>query len=113
MNIDFDRKSFKTDKLLNFNSYTISIIKQARISCDVRWQLANEPVDNRYFGTHVGLAKPKAGLYAKDDNASEKKDAVNDQEKVVQISDLKSKWGIDLPNEEEKCLDKAWGPLQI
>ena len=79
----------------------------------MRWQLASEPVDDRYFGTHVGLAKPKAGLYAKDDNATEKKDTENDQEKGVQISDLRSKWGIDLPNEEEKCLDKAWGPLQI
>ena len=79
----------------------------------MRWQLANEPVDDRYFGAHVGLAKPKAGLYAKDNDAREKNDAKDNLEKTVQISDLKSKWGIDLPNEEEKYLDKTWGPLQI
>ena len=52
-------------------------------------------------------------MYAKDDNSREKDNEKDNQEKLVQISDLKSKWGIDLPNEEGKCLDKTWGPLQI
>ena len=86
------------------------ILKQARISCDVRWQLENEPVDKRYFGEHVGLAKPKAGLYAKDDEKDETEK--NDRVKTVQISDLKSKWGIDLTNEEGKRLNEKWGTLQ-
>ena len=63
-------------------------------------------MDQRYFGNHVGLAKPKAGLYAKDNKAS------GISEKTVQISDLKSKWGIDLPTEEEKHLNDKWGPLR-
>ena len=101
------------DCIIYFEFSKTFIIQQARISCDVRWQLASEPVDERYFGAHVGLAKPKAGLYAKDDNATEKKDGSTNQTKTVQISDLKSKWGIDLPNKEGKYLDDIWGPLQI
>merc|ERR1712150_151236 len=89
---------------------TTNTTDKARISCDVRWQLANEPVDERYFGEHVGLAKPKAGLYAKDDEKDEIEK--NDRVKNVQISDLKSKWGIDLTNEEGKRLNEKWGTLQ-
>lgn len=72
--------------------------------------MANEPVDKRYFGQHVGLAKPKAGLYAKDDEKDGNER--NGHAKTVQISDLKSKWGIDLTNEEEKCLNETWGTLR-
>ena len=86
---------------------------QARISCDVRWQLANEKLDDRYVGPHVGLAKPKAGLYAEDDQAVNKNGAENNKnlKDKVNISQLKSKWGLHLHCEETKSLNNEWGQM--
>ena len=86
---------------------------QARISCDVRWQLASEMVDQRYVGEHVGLAKPKAGLYAKDDDGKDTDEQGNKLNQKVSISELKSKWGLELDFEEGKRLNEEWGPISI
>ena len=77
---------------------------QARISCDVRWQLASEPVDVRYIGSEAGIAKPKAGHYGKD-----KTSTVAETAKKIGIDELKEKWGLCLNAKEEKCLDEEWG----
>ena len=86
---------------------------QARISCDVRWQLASEMVDQRYVGEHVGLAKPKAGLYAKDDEGKDIDKQGNKLNQKISISELKSKWGLELDVEEGKRLNEEWGPILI
>ena len=85
---------------------------QARISCDVRWQLAAEAVDDRYIGAHVGQAKPKAGLYAKDVETLEKEEArCSSMNAKVHMSQLKTRWGLQLDADEEKHLCEEWGPL--
>ena len=90
---------------------TTNTTDKARISCDVRWQLASEQVDNRYFGPHVGLAQPKAGLYAKDNKETDSGDHYDDFKKTVNISDLKSEWNLELDAAEGEHLNDKWGPL--
>ena len=88
---------------------TFYSILQARISCDVRWQLASEAVDGRYVGSHVGLAKPKAGLYAEDNISEQENNSV--KEKKVNINELKEKWSLQLNVEQERHLNEEWGPF--
>ncbi|XP_048766849.1 uncharacterized protein LOC125673933 [Ostrea edulis] len=52
-----------------------------RISCDTRWQPANEEADPRYMGD-IGAVAPKYGLFGKE------------REKVWTVEDLKVQWGI-------------------
>ena len=67
----------------------------------------------RYVGPHVGLAKPKAGLYAEDDRASNKTDVETNKnlKSKVNISQLKSEWGLQLHCEETKYLNNEWGQM--
>ena len=66
---------------------TRNVTDKARISCDVRWQPASEPVDRRYVGK---LEKPKkfGGAYASDEKKSDQ------PQEIVTMSDLKNIWGI-------------------
>ena len=57
----------------------------------------------------MGLAKPKAGLYAEDN--SNEQDNNDVQDKKVNINELKEKWGLQLDLEEERRLNEEWGPL--
>ena len=57
----------------------------------------------------MGLAKPKAGLYA-EDNISEQEDN-SVKEKKVNINELKEKWSLQLNVEQERRLNEEWGPF--
>ena len=71
--------------------------------------MASEAIDERYVGSHVGLAKPKAGLYAEDNIGEQGDNSV--QEKKVNINELKEKWSLQLNVEQERHLNEEWGPL--
>lgn len=60
---------------------TSNLTDYVRISCDTRWQPADEAVDPRYVGD-IEVVAPKYGLFGKE------------KEKVQKVEDLKQLWGI-------------------
>lgn len=69
---------------------TANLTDSVRISCDVRWQAAAEPIDERYVGTAQELKdkqaqRKKGGAWAADGGADAS---------AVSISDLRAKWGV-------------------
>lgn len=83
---------------------TANATGRARISCDVRWQPAAEPIDDRYVGTADEMAAKKAqrkqtGAYAPAAAGGSGTGAVvlgADQtpEPVVTMADLRRRWGV-------------------
>ena len=73
---------------------TTNVTDKVRISCDVRWQPADQPSDPRYVGEIDIDSFAKAGLYSKDD---EKQDIDTDSVTSavsVTMSELKRQWGF-------------------
>lgn len=60
---------------------TSNLTDYVRISCDTRWQPADEAADPRYVGD-IGAVAPKYGLFGKE------------KEKAQKVEDLKQLWGI-------------------
>ncbi|KAK3098393.1 hypothetical protein FSP39_019089 [Pinctada imbricata] len=78
---------FKAGDVLIFTMRTVhmsttNITNFLRISCDTRWQPADEVADTRYVGD-VGVTKPKYGLFGKETLA-----------KKLTIADFKEKWKL-------------------
>ena len=67
---------------------TRNMTDKARISCDVRWQPASEPVDQRYVGKLEEKPKKFGGAYASDEKKPDQ------SQEVVTMTDLKNIWGI-------------------
>lgn len=70
---------------------TANLTGRVRLSCDVRWQPAADPIDGRYVGTMAELAEKAAqrkrgGAHARDDGQSAG---------VVTMADLRARWGLD------------------
>ena len=66
---------------------TANLTDNVRVSCDVRWQSAKEPIDDRYVGTAAEL-KEKQALRKKGGAWS------SDQAEGVTIQALRAKWGV-------------------
>ena len=49
---------------------TVNVSGLARLSCDTRWQPANEPADPRYVGKATGHLDAAFGLSAQEDEAT-------------------------------------------
>ncbi|XP_022289032.2 1-deoxypentalenic acid 11-beta-hydroxylase-like [Crassostrea virginica] len=60
---------------------TSNLTDNIRLSCDTRWQPADEEADPRFVG-QIGVVAPKFGLFGKE------------QVKAQTIDDLKQSWGI-------------------
>ncbi len=74
---------------------TANLTERVRISCDVRFQPAAEPIDERYMGSMEEM-KAKAALRKKGGAwASDGKDAAAAD--VVTMADLRKRWGLDEP----------------
>jgi len=90
---------FQAGDVLCFTMHTMhmsttNVTDKVRISCDVRWQPADQPTDPRYVGEIDIDSFAKAGLYSKDD---EKQDAdANSVASAVSVtmSELKRQWGF-------------------
>ena len=72
---------------------TANLTDEVRISCDVRFQPRDEPIDDRYIGTMEEM-KEKARLRKKGGAwASDSKDGAGAA--VVTMADLRRRWGLD------------------
>ena len=72
---------------------TVNTTDRVRISCDVRWQPAAEPRDERYFGDvdRKVAERQKAGAWAA---AGGGKGAAAVVEKARTMEDMKLLWGF-------------------
>jgi hypothetical protein len=78
---------------------TANTTDRVRISCDVRWQPAGDPRDERYFGNIAEKvkARQKAGAWADDNKEGEgktKEEAKVAEEAKRTIDDMKRLWGF-------------------
>ena len=73
---------------------TANLTDNVRISCDVRWQSAEEPIDERYTGTAEQLKEKQAQRKKGGAWAGEKSVSSNE----VTINDLRAKWGLNASN---------------
>jgi len=82
---------------------TANLTDHVRISCDVRWQPARDPVDDRYM--RPGETRPTAGAWAKDAPAgaasspSTADSAMTAEEgevgkATVTMPELRAQWGL-------------------
>jgi len=74
---------------------TVNTTNRVRISCDIRWQPAADPQDDRYFGEVDRKIKERqiAGAWA-DDKKSNTDDTNNIVIKKRTIDDMKQIWGF-------------------
>jgi len=90
-NCDWKTESFSAGDVLIFTSRTIHMSTKntsdlLRVSCDTRWQKADQPMDPRYVGesfSWLGKA-PKHGLWAEEE-----------QSKKLTMDDMKTRWGFE------------------
>ena len=84
-------------KMHTLHMSTTNVTDRVRISCDVRWQPADEPMDPRYVGEIDIASFTKAGLYSDDGDKGEVEKA------TVTMSELKRQWGFETssPNSTE------------
>jgi hypothetical protein len=101
---DYEAGDILIFSLLTLHCSTANLTDRVRISCDIRYQPANEIIDDRYMGTaeemKVKAAKrKKGGAYsAKLDSSSSKQEALN----LVTIEDLKARWGFKQPTDVDR-----------
>jgi ectoine hydroxylase-related dioxygenase (phytanoyl-CoA dioxygenase family) len=69
---------------------TKNITERVRISCDIRWQPADEEADSRYVGEFNVDDRVKAGAHADDTVATKSKDTVT-------MDALKREWRLATP----------------
>lgn len=78
---------------------TVNVSGLARISCDTRWQPANEPADARYVGKAAGHIDASFGVSARDKEAEEtlksKRQKKGEEEEGEQ--EEKAKEVVDVP----------------
>lgn len=88
---DWKTESFSAGDVLIFTSRTIHMStkntsEMLRVSCDTRWQRADQPIDPRYIGEEfpwLGEA-PKHGLWAEEEKS-----------KRLTMEDMKQRWGFE------------------
>ena len=74
---------------------------KVRISCDARWQPAEEPKDPRYVGKKdSGEVVPQGGLYG-DESADTR----------YTMEQKKLEWGLAVSEEDSRQMDSIWGEL--
>mmetsp|Transcript_29486 Transcript_29486/g.57477 ORF Transcript_29486/g.57477 Transcript_29486/m.57477 type:complete len:396 (+) Transcript_29486:35-1222(+) len=106
-NTQWRTTDFKAGDLLIFGLHTLhmstcNVTSKLRLSIDVRFQPASDPMDTRYFGEDVDPSKrAKAGLRASDDrdeakdgDSSKKKKEKDVEETTVTMAELKKRWGF-------------------
>jgi len=82
--------------LQTLHASTANLTDAARISADVRWQRAAEPIDERYVGSaddmrEKAAARKRGGAWATDARAAADAAA---PEPPVTIDDLRARWGV-------------------
>jgi len=82
-------EDFKAGDIIMFGMRTVHMssvntTNKARISCDVRWQPASDPVDSRYMGNNLG-ERVAAGAYASDTISNSN---------TISMEQLKENWKI-------------------
>ena len=75
---------------LHMSTANVTAPGRVRVSCDVRFQPAAEPIDDRYMGSmeemrRKAAERKKGGAWASDGK----------REGVVTMADLRKRWGID------------------
>jgi hypothetical protein len=81
--------------LQTLHASTANLTDAARVSADVRWQLAAEPIDDRYVGSademrDKAAQRKKGGAWASDGARAAAAAALPQ----VTIDDLRSRWGV-------------------
>lgn len=99
---DYEAGDVLIFSLQTLHCSTANLTDRVRISCDIRYQPANEVIDDRYMGTAEEM-KEKAAQRKKGGAYSATLDSAGGKEKsLVTIEDLKSRWGFKHINEVER-----------
>lgn len=101
---DYEAGDMLIFTLLTLHCSTANLTDRVRISCDIRYQPADEIIDDRYMGTAEEMKlkaaeRKKGGAYSATlDSSSSKQNTVD----IVSIEDLKARWGFRQSTEIER-----------
>jgi hypothetical protein len=65
-----------------------------RLSCDIRWQPADQPIDQRYIGTFDDVKAGIEGVNKAEEEEAEAQAQAEAKAKSVTIQELRSQWGF-------------------
>jgi hypothetical protein len=94
---DFGPGDIVTFGMQTIHMSTSNTTDRVRISADIRWQNAADPIDPRYVGEFIAH-KAKAGAWAAEDDESKEEQRAAGAAPKVTIRELRERWGFPLPD---------------